>query len=154
MLFNGWQADDDVGGDAAHEDDTDNGDGDADATGGRTGGLATGLAFVGELRGESDGDEEDLFEKEDDDDEDDDDRDERLLLPSRIDWLRRTLRSLRPMGAARVSSSSARATARRGAGIMDWTRGGGCSGGGDESPFVVTLTLIPDGAFLTFASLQ
>lgn len=153
-LLDAWHPEDEVVAeetDAAHEDDTDTEDGDADGRG-RAAGLATGFAFVGEFRGDSDGDE-DLLENEDEDEEDEEERDETLLLPSRTDWLRRMARSLRPMGAALVSNSSDRATARRGAGIMDWTRGGGCSGGGDGPPFIVTLTLIPDGAFLTFALL-
>ena len=118
-LFSGWQAEEDDGGeetDAALEEDTGTQDGDADAT---RGVIGTGFPFVGELRGESDGEGKDLLENEDEDDEDDEERDELLLLPSRMDWFRRIFRSLRPIGAARVRSSSVRATARRGAGIMD-----------------------------------
>lgn len=114
----------------------------------------TGFPFVGELRGESPGDEDDLLEKEDEDEEDDEDRDAlflpALVLHSLIESLRRALRSFRPMGAARDSSSSVRATARSGAGSMDWIRGGGCSGG-DDSP-LPTFTLTAGPPFLTLLS--
>lgn len=136
------------------EDDSDGQDGDADARGASD---ETGFPFVGELRGDSDGDE-DLLEKEDEDEEDEEERDgDDLFLPgvapqSLIESVSRAFRSFLPIGAARVISSSVRATARNGAGSMDWIRGGGCSGGGDDSPFPI-LTLTAGPPFLTLNSI-
>ena len=118
----------------------------------------TGFPFVGEQRGESDGDEEEsfVFQEEEDDEEEDDDGDRDgfdmlltlLSLDSRTERSNRMKRSLRLIGAAPHFNSSVFAGTLSGAAIMDCSLGGGCSGGGDDVLLLfVTLTRAPDMGF-------